>query len=135
MARRALELSTPMADLPPVVNHYELLGVTPGATMDEIQAAYATRRSAIEAAPPAGDTDADPVGALLALQLAHAVLSDAQRRRVYDAFLVSHEDVMRRAARWWRRPAARRALGAGLAMGLMLALVAGVGALVWRLQA
>jgi curved DNA-binding protein CbpA len=66
-----------------VATHYELLGVEPEATADELQRAY--RLLALRHHPDIAP-DADPA-TMAAINGAWAVLSDPARRRTYDASL------------------------------------------------
>lgn len=70
-----------------MANHYELLGVDPGADAEEIQRAYRllARRHHPDVAP-AGDQ-----ATMAAINDAWAVLSDPVRRRHYDASLARRE--------------------------------------------
>jgi hypothetical protein len=67
--------------------HYELLGVAPDCTFDELRAAY--RRLARERHPDVAEADGrllDPaVGTMAEVNEAWRVLSDARLRRRYDA--------------------------------------------------
>lgn len=155
MAGPSPELASPLADLPVSPTHYERTGLAPTASTDEIRAAYrawvaagasAAETSAAETRPaqespaaeteqaaalPADDGAADADDAA-ELRLAYAVLNDPLRRRVYDAYLLSHQRVMTRAGRWWRRPGFRRALRPALTVAFMLAAIAFAGLQVWR---
>lgn len=65
-------------------DHYEVLGVGRGATPDEIKAAF--RRLAQEHHPDRNAGDADAAERFKAINAAYQVLSDPQRRRLYDRF-------------------------------------------------
>lgn len=66
-----------------MATHYELLGVAPDATAEEIQRAY--RLLALRHHPDIAP-DADPA-TMAAINGAWAVLNDPRQRRVYDASL------------------------------------------------
>lgn len=67
-----------------VATHYELLGVAPGASQDEIQKAY--RQLARDHHP---DTGAAASEIMAELNAAWTVLGDPARRRAYDDILAS----------------------------------------------
>jgi molecular chaperone DnaJ len=60
-------------------NHYIILGITPGATQEQIKSAY--RQKAKQLHPDYYGEDSSP---FRAVQEAYEVLSDPQRRQVYD---------------------------------------------------
>jgi DnaJ-class molecular chaperone len=64
--------------LPPT--HYEVLGITPMATNDEIQAAYRTR--AKQSHPDLHDGETHK--AMQGVNEAYAILSDPGKRKLYD---------------------------------------------------
>jgi peroxiredoxin len=111
--------------------HYTLLGIAPGASQDDIDAAYQQQRERYRAEQVAEmDDDIQHFAAQRLAELEHAyeTLSDPQRRQQYDASIGAAP-----------APAARPARRAGLSMrerwyavaGVLLALVL-VGA-VWTL--
>ena len=59
-------------------NHYEVLGLTPGASSDEIAQAFARELSAIRLSP---------IGSLAAVTVAYETLRDRIRREAYDISL------------------------------------------------
>jgi molecular chaperone DnaJ len=63
-------------------DHYAVLGVTPGATSDEIKAAY--RRLALATHPDRHPDDPDAEARFRAISTAYAVLSDPAQRARYD---------------------------------------------------
>ena len=63
------------------MTHYQTLAIAPTASADEIRAAY--RKAASAAHPDKGGT----VESMQAVNSAYAVLSDPQKRQVYDATL------------------------------------------------
>lgn len=71
---------------------YEILGVAPRATAEEIASAYEAKLAANQA------SRAPDAAVQMALKEAHAVLSNAQRRAVYDNSLRSREQALSRQA-------------------------------------
>lgn len=100
---------------------YEILGVGPRATPEEIAAAYERRRSQVDAAPTP-DT-----GLKMALREAHAVLSNPQRRAVYDNSLKGRETRALNQARQAQREEERSGLGKAPVVVLGLVLLVGGG--------
>jgi curved DNA-binding protein CbpA len=64
-------------------DHYQTLGLTPGAGADEVRAAYLRRMR--EHHPDLRPGDPDAARTALAVNAAYAVLGDPGRRRTYDA--------------------------------------------------
>lgn len=64
-------------------DHYEKLGATPGATADEIKAAY--RKKATQYHPDKNQS-ADAPMRFREVQEAYEVLSDPERRKAYDDY-------------------------------------------------
>lgn len=69
-------------------NHYDTLGVPRNATADQVRRAY---RALARALHPDVNPDADAQNRFAQAQAAYAVLSDPERRRVYDRSLNSSE--------------------------------------------
>ena len=67
-----------------MADHYETLGVTKGATADEIKKAY--RKRARELHPDANPDDPTAENKFKELSRAYEVLSDPQQRAQYDRF-------------------------------------------------
>lgn len=67
-----------------MADHYEVLGVSRGATADEIKKAY--RRLARQHHPDANPDDPQAEAVFKEVALAYEVLSDPERRRHYDTF-------------------------------------------------
>lgn len=66
------------------VDHYAMLGVSPQATPDEIKRAY--RRRARDLHPDANPGDPDAEARFKELARSYEVLSDPQRRQLYDTY-------------------------------------------------
>jgi hypothetical protein len=96
---------------------YELLGVAPDATADDIAAAYEKARAALEQS-----SQSDPNQAII-LREAFQLLSNKQKRQVYDSSLAAKEAALEAAA---AAPAVEGANSmrfvwiAGAALGLVL---------------
>lgn len=67
-----------------MADHYEVLGVSRGATADEIKRAY--RRLARQHHPDTNPDDAESEVRFKEIALAYEVLSDPERRRTYDMY-------------------------------------------------
>ncbi|TVR39522.1 MAG: J domain-containing protein [Cryomorphaceae bacterium] len=67
-----------------MANHYQTLGVTRGATLSQIKAAY---RSKARASHPDHNPHPDAVRRFVAVKRAYEVLSHPRRRRQYDLIL------------------------------------------------
>src|SRR2546421_5444592 len=93
---------------------YQLLGITQGASREEI--ALAWRRRARTEHPDSRPDDADAPGRFRALAEAYQVLGDPARRAAYDRALAGEwQPVVRVTVR--RQPAPRGAGGGGAAGG------------------
>lgn len=66
------------------MTYYELLGVTPAATPDEIRAAY--RKLARQYHPDLNPGNTEAEAKFKVLSEAYSVLSDTEKRRKYDVF-------------------------------------------------
>ncbi|GET93129.1 Dnaj protein-like protein [Leishmania tarentolae] len=77
------------ARLLPLMNYYDVLGVAPTASEEEIKRSY--KKKALQLHPDRVGRDQTQEEAELfkVITKAHEVLSDAEQRRVYDASLVS----------------------------------------------
>ena len=95
--------------------HYELLGLDPGCSFDELRVAY--RRLARLRHPDVAGADADP-HEMAAINEAWRVLSDAGRRRHYDETVVVTSPV--RTAPPPPAPGARRSRRRAWAAGVQL---------------
>jgi hypothetical protein len=82
---------------PPVVNYYEVLGVSPGATVEEIRAAY--RKLAKEWHPDVRPGDPEAAARFALISEAHTVLTDPEKRTAYDRSLAIAAAVAAAAAR------------------------------------
>src|SRR4051794_30578246 len=65
-------------------DHYETLGVTKSATADDIKAAF--RKLASQTHPDRNPDDPKAAGRFKEINAAYQVLSDPQRRAMYDRF-------------------------------------------------
>jgi DnaJ-class molecular chaperone len=63
-------------------SHYQVLGVSPAATPEEIKHAY--RRAALSSHPDRNPTDPKAEDKFKAINLAYEILSDQQKRTAYD---------------------------------------------------
>lgn len=73
--------------MPEFVNFYELLGISPDATPEEIKRAY--RRLALKYHPDTSEKE--EIDKFLAISEAFRTLIDAERRREYDRQLALHQ--------------------------------------------
>jgi curved DNA-binding protein CbpA len=76
-------------------NHYEILGLNPGATDDEIKKAY--RKLSVKFHPDKNDGDAYFSAMFRQVNEAYAILSDRTKRIAYDKQRNSHQDIDARA--------------------------------------
>ncbi|RKZ30355.1 molecular chaperone DnaJ, partial [bacterium] len=70
---------------------YEILGVSPDTSMEEIKRAY--RKRAKECHPDANPNDPDAERRFKELSEAYSILSDPQKRRQYDTFGTTGRDI------------------------------------------
>jgi hypothetical protein len=107
------------AEVPPL-NWYDILGVSPGATPDEIRAAY---RARIGQYHPDRNPSVHATAIAALINEAWGILGDPKRRRVYDADLTREEALSaappqpnrdQRPAGKTARPAAERSGGSPL---------------------
>lgn len=82
-------------------SHYETLGVSPKATVDEIKAAY--RKLCMETHPDVASSGCDK--RFKQISEAHQILSNPKERRLYDLGQSTHYE-------WRRRPPPRSGAGA-----------------------
>jgi molecular chaperone DnaJ len=68
-------------------NYYRILGISPGASTEEVKRAY--RRLAKELHPDRHSNDPAATAKFQALNEAHAVLSDPEARARYDAACIA----------------------------------------------
>lgn len=96
---------------------YALLGVTAGATEDELRGAF--RRQALHLHPDR-NREADAAERFMAAREAYDLLRDPQRRRRYDVGLALEADAAKHARRRRKRAEDDHALGAYGSMGQMV---------------